>query len=98
MDDEEEMKTQCFGGDYMGEVSWIIISHLRVSVLQQTYLLKFVCNKYYIISTFSGVWPHVKEDELSTSEAMVECIHAVLYAIGCWGKCANEESEWAIIV
>jgi ubiquitin carboxyl-terminal hydrolase 9/24 len=30
MDDEEEMKTQCFGGDYMGEVSWIIISHLRV--------------------------------------------------------------------
>jgi ubiquitin carboxyl-terminal hydrolase 9/24 len=21
MDDEEEMKTQCFGGDYMGEVS-----------------------------------------------------------------------------
>lgn len=20
MDDEEEMKTQCFGGDYMGEV------------------------------------------------------------------------------
>jgi hypothetical protein len=23
MEDEEEMKTQCFGGDYMGEVSCI---------------------------------------------------------------------------
>jgi hypothetical protein len=33
MDDEEEMKTQCFGGDYMGEVSWISLSFLHVSVL-----------------------------------------------------------------
>jgi hypothetical protein len=23
MEDEEEMKTQCFGGDYMGEVSYV---------------------------------------------------------------------------
>lgn len=33
MDDEEEMKTQCFGGDYMGEVSWTPLLSLHVSVL-----------------------------------------------------------------
>lgn len=29
MDDEEEMKNQCFGGEYMGEVSGPITSFLR---------------------------------------------------------------------
>jgi hypothetical protein len=36
MDDEEEMKTQCFGGDYMGEVS-------RIFLCLYTHQ---ICNKY----------------------------------------------------
>lgn len=29
MDEDEEMKVQCFGGDYMGEVSAILIRTTR---------------------------------------------------------------------
>jgi hypothetical protein len=47
---------------------------------------------------FPGVWPHVKENELPTSKAVVECVHVVLYTTWCWGECTNEEFEWGVIV
>jgi ubiquitin carboxyl-terminal hydrolase 9/24 len=33
MEDEEEMKTQCFGGDYMGEVRCISLVSPHTSVV-----------------------------------------------------------------
>lgn len=29
MDEDEEMKTQCFGGDYMGEVNFVLLFSLN---------------------------------------------------------------------
>lgn len=33
MDEDEEMKTQCFGGDYMGEVIFFLLSMLNLLLI-----------------------------------------------------------------
>jgi hypothetical protein len=40
MDDPEEMKTQCFGGEYMGEVSFFVVLVKIDALISKKYLCR----------------------------------------------------------
>ncbi len=65
MDGDEELKAQCYGGEYMSEVLGISKNC-------------FLSEKYAFVH-FEGVRPHAQAHVLPEAEALVERLHAVLH-------------------
>lgn len=85
MDDDEEMKTQCFGGDYMGEV---INAHFFILLCIDFTNLE---NSIFF-SHLTGVWSYVEAYELQEAETVVERLHAVLHTARRGGQFSCKES------
>lgn len=93
MDDEDEMKNQCFGGEYMGEVSPEIfpVSHfLKFKSSGNTFYHSIhifnskSCQQQHTLHIISSaltasVWQHNEAGKLQATEAVVECLPPLLH-------------------